>query len=309
MGTRQPSKTRNTAFGRAHPAVSGICVGPLNFGCTRLRAGRGAKAKQSGAFTLIEILVVVATISLLIGMLMPSLGQAREQVRSVACKSNLHQLGTGMTMYLNQWNVYPGHQWYVGDAADTRVRWFNLMAKSLGGYKVQGCAATPDWEVGRNNSYGYNYKYLGSLRDNLHSPTKPLENFPVKAVKAPSMTIAFGDTDGTGWQKPYQRGINDPEMFGNHGYVLDPTYIPEYSMESYSGGALEPFAWKKRRTYISLRHNKASNLCFTDGHVASMTPKQVYQDNRYWNGLGGEYPNRDVHVSFKYLDGEWRFPD
>ena len=48
---------------------------------------------------------------------------------------------------------------------------------------------------------------------------------------------------------------------------------------------------------------------FTDGHVKRLRPKQVYQDNRYWNGLGGEKPEHDHHVSYKYLDGEWRFPD
>lgn len=264
--------------------------------------------KTKRAFTLIELLVVVAVLALLMAVLLPALAHARQQARSVACKSNLHQLGLGMTLYLNQWGVYPGHQWRMMDAADTRVRWFNLMARSLAGYKVQGCPAV-DWEVGRNNSYGYNYKYLGSLRDNLVSPRRPFENYPVKAVRAPSRTIAFGDTDGTGWTKPYQRGINDPEMFGNHGYVLDPTFIPEYSMHSFSGGVSEPYAFKKYRTYVSTRHSKASNLCFTDGHVEWLRPKQIYKDNRYWNGLGAENPQIDAHVNFRSLDGGWRFSE
>ena len=104
------------------------------------------------------------------------------------------------------------------------------------------------------------------------------------------------------------RGVNDPDMFGNHGYTLDPTYIPGYCMESYSGGTNEPYAWKKYRTYISIRHSGGSNFCFADGHVELLRPAQVYRDNRYWNGLGGEDPARDVHVPFKFLDGEWQFP-
>jgi len=62
------------------------------------------------------------------------------------------------------------------------------------------------------------------------------------------------------------------------------------------------------RSYISTRHLGGSNLCFADGHAESMKPKQVYQDNRYWNGLGGENLERDPHVPYKHLDGEWRFP-
>ena len=50
-------------------------------------------------------------------------------------------------------------------------------------------------------------------------------------------------------------------------------------------------------------------MCFTDGHVEPMKPKDVYVDNRYWNGLGAEDPSRDDHVPDKWGDGVWRFPE
>jgi prepilin-type processing-associated H-X9-DG protein/prepilin-type N-terminal cleavage/methylation domain-containing protein len=258
-------------------------------------------------FTLLEVLAVVGIIGLLVSLLLPSLNLARQHARSSACKSNLHQLGIGMTMYLHQYDVYPGHQWIL--PGDRRIRWFNAMAKLLKSYEFQGCAAVSDWEIGRNNSYGYNYKYLGSARDNLDSPKAPLESFPVKQLRFPARTIAFGDSDGTGWIKEHVRNVNDVDMLGNHGYTLDPTFIPEYSLTSYSAGVSEPYAWKRYRTYISTRHNGKSNLCFADGHVEPMSPRQVYEDNRYWNGLGGEDITRDKHVTYKLLDGQWRFPE
>ncbi|MGQ9649607.1 MAG: prepilin-type N-terminal cleavage/methylation domain-containing protein [Phycisphaerae bacterium] len=266
-----------------------------------------SKSSTRGGFTLIEILVVVGMMGLLMTFLLPALNRARQYARSAACKSNLHQLGIGMNMYLHQYDVYPGHQWIF--PGDRRLRWFNAVAMLLKSYEFQGCAAVSDWEIGRNNSYGYNYKYLGSARDNLQSPKAPLESFPVKQVRFPARTIAFGDSDGTGWTKQHVNGVNDREMLGNHGYTLDPTYIPEYSLTTYSGGVLEPYAWKGYRTYISIRHNGKSNLCFADGHVKPMSPRQVYEDNRYWNGLGGENIERDRHVAYKFLDGEWRFPE
>ena len=251
--------------------------------------------------------MVVSILAMLTAILLPSLGRARRQAISAACKSNMRQMGIGMTMYTHEYGMFPAHQWIIAGPPEVRFRWFNAMVRMLGGYKVQNCPAVADWEVGRNNSYGYNYKYLGSARENASGPKAPYESFPVKSVRMPGRTIAFGDTDGTGWKKAHVNGVNDPDMYGNHGYTLDPTFIPEFSLQSYSGGENEPYAWKRYRTYISTRHLGGSNLCFADGHVESMVPRHVYVDNRFWNGLGAEDPARDRHVPFRHLDGEWRF--
>jgi len=62
--------------------------------------------RNQQAFTLVELLVVVAIIALLISILLPSLQGARESAWTVKCGSNLRQVGVGNEMYANKWDGY-----------------------------------------------------------------------------------------------------------------------------------------------------------------------------------------------------------
>lgn len=56
----------------------------------------------SEEFTFFELLVVIAIIAILVGMLVPTLGRAKESGRRTHCISNLRQIGLGIQMYRDE---------------------------------------------------------------------------------------------------------------------------------------------------------------------------------------------------------------
>src|SRR6266571_1468950 len=65
---------------------------------------RRRERSQPSGFTLIELLVVIAIIAILAAILFPVFALAREKARSATCLSNQKQLGTAMSMYVQDYD-------------------------------------------------------------------------------------------------------------------------------------------------------------------------------------------------------------
>jgi prepilin-type N-terminal cleavage/methylation domain-containing protein/prepilin-type processing-associated H-X9-DG protein len=227
----------------------------------------GHAAQTPAAFTLIEVLVAVAVISLLVALLLPGLGRARQQAAVAVCGSNLRQLVVANQLYARDFG-----ERYVPGAAYIRTRnldrWHGRrstpsdafdpsrspMVPYLGEDRaVRACPvfepdSGPDpngirFEAGCGG-YGYNNAYLGvrGIPLKFDSGEKStLAGAAVHAIRSPSATVMLADA-----------------AFAGEALI-------EYSF-------VEPRFHRQFRTRadpsIHFRHLKLANVAWCDGHVS-----------------------------------------
>lgn len=61
--------------------------------------------RRGRKFTLIELLITISILAILVALLLPALGQAREKAKGIRCMGNMRQTAQGMTVYADTFDA------------------------------------------------------------------------------------------------------------------------------------------------------------------------------------------------------------
>ncbi|NJL30545.1 MAG: type II secretion system protein [Phycisphaerales bacterium] len=256
-----------------------------------------SRIKHQSAFTLIELLVVISIIALLIGILLPALGAARDSARTTQCLANMRTIGQATATYAADNNDYypigrnpgvtPAYDWSttLGKLMDLNDNG-NNSSRTVSGMRVFQCPVVKD---GRNSPTGLHYGAHPRMFARFNSTAAPNAQYvmvggqPVMLKKTsqearPSLIAMVFDgalyiASNGAWQtEPTMQAIDGNTIFAGYRLLYQrPGFDPNFNYyqpinggtntdpESYVGNIHQDVRWRHTG-------DNALNTLFADGH-------------------------------------------
>jgi len=223
------------------------------------------------AFTLVELLVVVAIIAMLLAMLLPALQKAKEVAKEAVCLSSMRRIMVGKLMYISEYSVFPDptdtNSYNLHPSSDERraARWHLFFNEYVGGpaspdstyaawrnFNSFGPVASPVWngcpnvqEAQKIERYHYGIFTVGSNENST------LRQYPTFGLRPPEIRYAssagiIGESNAS--------NLDGGKIQGDTLF-----YMKDFKLGERTGtGGFESFQRHVRTGY---------NVGFLDGHV------------------------------------------
>jgi len=254
------------------------------------------------AFTLVELLVVIAIIALLIAILLPALGKARSSARRTKCLANLRGLTQSVQWYTNDFNALVPR--------DSVRAWIPSLEPYGAKEKLRHCpeirndstpvmfgSATHDWTMGDyviptgirpTGSYAFNTYLYGSA---VAEPVPPgwdedntfLDPDDANGPHGGIATIPMSPNAPRRYTLPLTRSAASVPVFADGIYweaAPLPTDSAPVDLENGFYGSSSAVSYEMCRVCIR-RHAKTVNVSFFDGHAENISLQQLWTLN--WN--------------------------